>query len=533
MNCAHLFIYKPLSLAIAFASAVFLSACGGGAIRFDAGNSAQVSLDENTPGVFWTTSAQVEGKASSNSLVYKLTGTDAGHFSINATSGELTFKQPADFEAPLDADKDNDYLVDIEASSNGLSAVQNVRIKVNDVRKPVITLVKPKLNENVGKGDSIEIETVVRFVDAESNTPLQGNKVTLNSSPLMQDAANPQLWEGTIVVPEGGVDLSLAGILSDNTPLNSSAKLFNKRDSISPRYLAVNPGQYLLFLDPSRGLLGKLRLSAGLWVTYLTHSLLRELKPIYDFDSSLQAIYTVTTDTVSVVNQLFAFGVASAVPTAFTAGCLSGVVNITYDGANKRALVVVKSSEQGVDRFRVLTFATDQTNGFVNGKTDNGMCSAAAQDIVWDIPVDVVRGTFKYFNFHRITKTYVVADERNIEGKVSTFIQGYGEDGQKRFEFQVGPDISNIAINNPKGIIYVAENHSSVAGKIKAFNISTGEMGDLVTSYGASAVGAYTDLRIDNTNQRLYVADDVSDSIFVVDLATMSMSELQYKSAQL
>ncbi|MEY4590021.1 MAG: hypothetical protein RL497_2097 [Pseudomonadota bacterium] len=525
------FIFKPLSLAIVLVSTVCVTACSGGAIHFDGGNSAQVSVDENTTGVVWKSVALVDAQGSPKGLVYKLSGADAAQFSINSASGELAFKQPADFEVPFDSDKDNEYVVDIEASYNNKYAVQYVHIKVKDVSKPVITLVKPKLNENVGKGDSIEVETVVRFIDAESNTPLQGDRVTLNSSPLMQDVGDPQLWKGNIVVPEGGASLYLAGILSDNTPLNFSAKLFNKRDAISPTYLGVNPGQYLFFLDPSRYTLGKLNLSNGIWSEYLQNSVLGGLKPIYDFNAAHQTVYAVTTDPASAIDQLFALSVGSSFPSVFTAGCLSGVVSITFDGTNKRALVVVKSSEQGVDRFRVLTFATDQTQGFVKAQTRTGSCSAAAQDVVWDVPVDIVRGAFKQFNFHRLSKTYVVADERAINGVSKTIIQGFGEDGQKRFEALVGPDISNIAINNTGGIIYVAENHSSAAGKIKTINIATGEVGDLVASYGDSAVGAYTDLRMDNFNKRLYVADDVSDSFFVVELSTRILSELQYKSA--
>ena len=158
-------------------------------------------------------------------------------------------------------------------------------------------------------------------------------------------------------------------------------------------------------------------------------------------------------------------------------GVSVGVVNITYDATNKRALVVVKSSEQGKDKFRVLTFATDQTQGFVKAQPQTGSCLPAAQDSVWDMPVDIVRGAFKQFNFHRLSKTYIVADERVVNGVSKTVIQGFAEDGQKRFEAYVGPDISNLAINNTEGIIYVADNHSSAAGKIKTINISTGEVG--------------------------------------------------------
>ncbi|HRH77716.1 MAG TPA: hypothetical protein PK129_10250, partial [Cellvibrionaceae bacterium] len=282
---------------------------------------------------------------------------------------------------------------------------------------------------------------------------------------------------------------------------------------------------------PSRYLFMKLSTSTGIWQKYIEHTRLGDLKPIYDFNSTFEAIYMVTTDPDGAANQLIAISVDTVIPRLFSAGCLSGVVNVTYDGTNKRVLVVVKSSEQAKDKFRVLTFATDQNQGFVKAQPQTGSCLPAAQDSVWDMPVDIVRGAFKQFNFHRLSKSYIVADERVVNGVSKTVIQGFAEDGQKRFEAYVGPDISNLAINNTEGIIYVAENHSSAAGKIKTINISTGEVGDLVQSYGDSAVGAYTDLRMDNVNKLLYVGDDVSDAFFVVDLAAKSISELPYKSA--
>ena len=91
---------------------------------------------------------------------------------------------------------------------------------------------------------------------------------------------------------------------------------------------------------------------------------------------------------------------------------------------------------------------------------------------------------------------------------------------------QLGADPSNIAINNTAGIIYVAEQHSSAAGKIKAIDINTGRVSDLVQSISGNPPGSYTQLRIDNVNKKLYIADAVSDAFFVVDLTTNSLSEL-------
>ena len=48
------------------------------------------------------------------SVTWSLSGTDSGDFSIS-TTGKLTFKTPPDYEAPADANRDNNYLVRVRA----------------------------------------------------------------------------------------------------------------------------------------------------------------------------------------------------------------------------------------------------------------------------------------------------------------------------------------------------------------------------------------------------------------------------------
>jgi len=46
-------------------------------------------------------------------------GADAGLFSINAATGELTFSAAPDYETPADADANNVYIVQVTASDGG------------------------------------------------------------------------------------------------------------------------------------------------------------------------------------------------------------------------------------------------------------------------------------------------------------------------------------------------------------------------------------------------------------------------------
>lgn len=153
----------PLKGIITLSCSFLLTACMGKNVSFNSAD-AQVNVDENTAGVFWQAKAQIQGEPANN-LRYKISGNDAGLFTINSISGELIFNTSADFEAPKDADKNNEYLVNIEASTTASTAIQHVQIFVKDVIKPTLSLEKPRPNENIGteKPGLIETETQVRF----------------------------------------------------------------------------------------------------------------------------------------------------------------------------------------------------------------------------------------------------------------------------------------------------------------------------------------------------------------------------------
>ncbi|HRH78058.1 MAG TPA: hypothetical protein PK129_11960, partial [Cellvibrionaceae bacterium] len=223
-------IFKPLALAVLLS----LTACAGGDIVFEGGSQASTTLDENSSGVIWTAKVQVKGALDSKNVVFSLSGEDAALFTLNPVTGALSFKAPPDFEAPLDADKNNEYRVALEAKLNGMSAIQGVRLRINNVTQPVVELVQPKLNANVGKGEAIEVDTVVRFYDAESKTPIHEGSLTLNGVPLVKSVADANLWTGKMRVPAGEAEFSLAGISSKNKQVKLSGKFFNKANAIKP-----------------------------------------------------------------------------------------------------------------------------------------------------------------------------------------------------------------------------------------------------------------------------------------------------------
>ncbi len=104
----------------------------GSAPQF-ASDSMSVGFDEETVGNVYNALA-IDADVG-DSVAYSLSGVDAEHFGIDATSGALTFNNPPDFEQPTDADSNNVYELVITATDSpvGNQSQQSLRVTVNNV----------------------------------------------------------------------------------------------------------------------------------------------------------------------------------------------------------------------------------------------------------------------------------------------------------------------------------------------------------------------------------------------------------------
>ena len=66
-------------------------------------------------------------------IAYSLTGQDADWFDIDASTGQISFKAPPDFEDPKDTGGDNVYDLKVQASNATTTAERSVRVTVGDV----------------------------------------------------------------------------------------------------------------------------------------------------------------------------------------------------------------------------------------------------------------------------------------------------------------------------------------------------------------------------------------------------------------
>ena len=98
------------------------------------GPAAAINVLENSTAVTTVTAfdADLPGQTISYSIVG---GADAAKFSINSSTGELTFVSAPDFESPTDADFDNLYDVSVQASDGaGGTDTQALTVSVQDLR---------------------------------------------------------------------------------------------------------------------------------------------------------------------------------------------------------------------------------------------------------------------------------------------------------------------------------------------------------------------------------------------------------------
>jgi hypothetical protein len=114
---------------------------------FSNASAAPYSVAENTGALFNLNATDVD---TNTTLNYSLTGTDAGDFIIS-TAGVLSFDPIADFENPMDSDRNNVYVVVAWVSDGALNDSLTVTITVTNANE-VTSLGTPSVSGTLYKG---------------------------------------------------------------------------------------------------------------------------------------------------------------------------------------------------------------------------------------------------------------------------------------------------------------------------------------------------------------------------------------------
>ncbi|MEI7423959.1 MAG: gliding motility-associated C-terminal domain-containing protein, partial [Prolixibacteraceae bacterium] len=216
---------NTVSVTITFANTPpVITSDGGGA-------TASISVPENSTGV--TTVTAIDNDKPTQTLTYSISGgVDAAKFTINGSTGELSFITPPDFENPTDTNLDNIYEVTVKVTDSGtgnLADSQAIFVTVTNVNEaPVVGNITKTVNE----GNTLIFNAsdyASNFSDIDGNTlfkikitsfpangtlKLNGMKVTLNQDIALADLGKliftPDAdWNGTTSFGWNGSDGSL------------------------------------------------------------------------------------------------------------------------------------------------------------------------------------------------------------------------------------------------------------------------------------------------------------------------------------
>ncbi|MCS6289106.1 MAG: cadherin domain-containing protein, partial [Nitrospira sp.] len=107
--------------------------------------TASINVAEHVTGITVVTGADVDLPV--QALTYSISGgADQAQFTIDASTGALSFVAPRDFEAAADANGDNVYVVQVRVTdSQGGTAMQTIQVRVTDGAEAIGPLLPPSL----------------------------------------------------------------------------------------------------------------------------------------------------------------------------------------------------------------------------------------------------------------------------------------------------------------------------------------------------------------------------------------------------
>ncbi|MDA9175531.1 cadherin repeat domain-containing protein, partial [Alphaproteobacteria bacterium] len=154
------------------------SGASNNAPSFSSGTTA--TFAENGTGTVYTATAT---DADGDTLSYSIAGgADAARFSINSTSGALSFNSSPDFEAPNDSDANNAYVVNLQASDGqGGSDTQTVTVSVTDAVDAAASLVLTTDIDSFSPTATASSDQTTDFDDSVSGT-VGGVNATLQTT---------------------------------------------------------------------------------------------------------------------------------------------------------------------------------------------------------------------------------------------------------------------------------------------------------------------------------------------------------------
>jgi serralysin len=187
------------------------------------GASASITISENTSLV---TSVATTDPDSVSALSYSVSGTDANDFAIGVSSGVLTFATLPNFEAPVDLDLNNIYLLVVEVSDGFLTDTQTITITVTNVTDAV-AISTPTLSAPPSKGVTttityqLDVAGRATFFASGKRIPGCITKITSGGSPITASCSWKPATSGAV-----SISVSIKPTGSGTATTNSSSTIY-------------------------------------------------------------------------------------------------------------------------------------------------------------------------------------------------------------------------------------------------------------------------------------------------------------------
>ncbi len=208
-------------------------------------SATSTNILENTTTTIHTASAT---DPENDTLSYGLSATDAANFTINPSSGAISFAINPDYENPTDADANNIYELTLEVSDSTHTTSQALAITVDDVNDnaPIITAAQSfRIDENSANGSAIG--TVVATDADASPTTYQDWAITSGNTnaAFAIDSSSGELSvaAGSELDHESTASYTLALSVSDGVNTASAETLSIHVDDVNDNAPIITPSQ--------------------------------------------------------------------------------------------------------------------------------------------------------------------------------------------------------------------------------------------------------------------------------------------------
>ncbi|MDB5515210.1 MAG: hypothetical protein JWQ17_1968, partial [Tardiphaga sp.] len=330
---------------------------------------------ENTPAgdiVYHVAASDADANAV---LTYSLGGADRARFTIDSL-GNVKFVAAPDFEAPVDANSDNDYQITVKVSDGTVTTSKDVTISVTNVNEAPQIASAPVLTVSEGGWTILTAAAGFTATD-DGNSPVTLNTFATSHGAFQLLTGNT--WSDVSSFTTADVDAGRVRFLHDGSEAAPGFVLSASDGSLNSQ--AVQ-GQVVFTNVNDAPTIGSpvLTVSEGGW------TILTAAAGFTASDSDSSTVTLNTFATTSGAFQLLADGVWSNVTSFTTADVDAGHVRFLHDGGEQAPSFIIQASDgalasAAVDGQVVFTHVNDAPIITSNGGGDAAAISVAENQV--------------------------------------------------------------------------------------------------------------------------------------------------------